>query len=135
MMDILTFYLRTVLKKLVDQGDEAKVTRLIAVKSVAVFLEDLQNDELLSLAFDHLKESIIIFQEFPKTLKKLIKSIGSVWLENESFKARFYSFIILREMIVKYEVNYIVIILKQLSKGYFKNHSDLSWRTFEKQKF
>lgn len=65
----------------------------------------------------------------------LIKSIGQIWLENPSFKARFYGFIGLREISKEGDSSIRLGILKKMSQAYFKSHSDFSWRTYESQRF
>lgn len=99
------------------------------------FLSELENEELIVLTCKGIQESVQIFNEFPKIQKSFIKEIGRIWLENPSFKSTFYSFIILREIIKKENSSQKLDTLKRVSLGYFKSHTDFSWRTLETQRF
>jgi hypothetical protein len=135
MVEILQLFLGGVLKGLNELGEQGKVVRLVSLKSISKFVGDLENEELIVLTFKGLQESVEVFQEFPKIQKSFVKQLGSIWLENDSFKARFYSFILLREIVKKGDANLRLETLKRICKGYFKGHSDFSWRTLETQRF
>lgn len=104
---------------------------MIFAKNFIKFFEGITNEELLSKLFLLLSKRTLIFKDFPKIRKQLIKIVIRICCTTENMKIKFCSFVFIRGLFSDCEDEVKIYITKKLIEGYISSNSDLSLRKID----
>lgn len=108
---------------------------LLYLKNVLIFIENLQNSSLLTRTLTEVKNFVDLFMLFPKLNKSLLTITLTIWQREEQFPVKFYSFLLLKQILIKNNDDIKRLLLKNTIKAYCKGFSEFSWRLHEAKQF
>lgn len=138
MIDVLDLFLLDTseqLRKMSNKKEKNKLIILLYLKNVIMFLNQLQNTSLLTRTLIEIKNFVDLFTLFPKMNKNLIMAVLTIWQKDVEFPVKFYSFLLLRQIFDKNDVQIKTMILKNMINVYGKCFSEFNWRTYEVKNF